>query len=132
MTAWAVALVAYSKLCCAESPGARNGRKARSERPQVGGGSTGESRATPGGASGQQSTSNVTEVVTLEQATDLIRSSVRGHRRRLNPGEQRSAEAEKHARAVGISLPNGYTWVRPHSRGDTLIRIGAGRPVSLW
>lgn len=132
MTAWAVALVAYSKLCCVESPRVSNRRKARSKRPQVGQGSTGESRATSGGASGQQRASNVTEVATLDQAADLIRSSVRGHRRRLNLGEQRSVEAEKNARAVGISLPNGYTWVRPHSRGDTLIRIGAGRPVSLW
>ncbi|GIV77446.1 MAG: hypothetical protein KatS3mg050_1840 [Litorilinea sp.] len=42
---------------------------------------------------------------------------VRGHLRRLPLGWHRSAEAEAQAGEWGITLPPGYTFVRPHVRG---------------
>lgn len=43
---------------------------------------------------------------------------VRGHLRRLPPGWSASAEARELAEIFGVILPEGYTFVRPHLRGD--------------
>lgn len=42
---------------------------------------------------------------------------VRGHPRRLPEGWQTSPEARETARAYGLTLPAGYSFVRPHWRG---------------
>lgn len=130
--AWAIALITYARICCVESSPSGKHVQVRNLHGRVGGRHHGGTSTTLGGASQAQGTSSVIELATLDQAAAEIRMSVRGHRRRLNPGEHRSPEAEKNARAVGISLPAGYTWVRAHSRGDRLIRVGGTRPVKLW
>ncbi len=42
---------------------------------------------------------------------------VRGHLRQLHAGWQASAEAQRIAHNFGVSVPQGYTFVRPHVRG---------------
>lgn len=43
--------------------------------------------------------------------------AVRGHLRRLPPGWKPSPEAIETAQFYGVVLPEGYTFVRPHTRG---------------
>lgn len=54
-----------------------------------------------------------------EGREDLRRTAhwVRGHLRRLAPGWTASTEAREVAEALGVILPEGYTFVRPHLRG---------------
>lgn len=42
---------------------------------------------------------------------------VRGHRRQLRPGQQRSLRALENARRFNFILPDGYTFVRPYQTG---------------
>jgi len=43
---------------------------------------------------------------------------VRGHLRRLHPGWRASEEARQIARSFSLRVPDGYTFVRPHVRGE--------------
>lgn len=53
---------------------------------------------------------------------------VAGHLRRLAENWSRSLEAEEAARAYGVVLPDGYTFVRPFVRGGEGVEEGAVAP----
>jgi hypothetical protein len=72
------------------------------------------------------------DIRSLRAAIDELRS-VAGHLRRLQPGSTASSEAEQAARAAGIRVPPGYTWVRPHRRGaDAVFRVRWPPSLALW
>ena len=115
--AWLVGLAGFAELTCVEiteppdrrldrpprstSPGSRSGRQSPPRRPHAGARRSMFSAALrPIGATAH-----------------IAGSYVAGHRRRLRPGQRSSDEAKAAARAVGIELQQGETWVRPHARG---------------
>ena len=47
----------------------------------------------------------------------MLASFVVGHRRLLSAGRQPSEDARRRAQAIGVTLAERETWVRPHARG---------------
>jgi hypothetical protein len=119
--AWTLALVAYAELTCipvepVPPPGPPRRPRTASRRPAASARHAGErSRDAPRSSGG--SIALPADFRARGQTARYLASYVAGHRRRLASGWTRSDEAERNARAVGITLRHGETWVQPHVRG---------------
>lgn len=128
-TAWAAALVAYAELTCTpipdrEPPPQSDGVR----RPAAGLSRSSSGRSRPGsGGHGAR------EPVTLRSIAEAVErlQSVSGFVRRLARGQNASGEAIAAAAALGIRVPPGCTWVRPHVRSTERLRVSLGSR-SLW
>jgi hypothetical protein len=132
---WAAALIVYAELTCADGVEAaspsdvRTPRLKRPASPRL----AATERARPSSRiAAPAPAAREADVLALRQAIEELRS-VAGHPRRLAPGARASAEAQRAARAAGIRLPPGHTWVRPHRRGGAAgIRIRWPAWMALW
>ena len=121
--AWTMALAAYADLTCpsvrANSPdqGTRATPQQRSSPQQ-----RRHRHRTPGKPRTDVAAAADPAALPLEfrpvgTTARFMASYVAGHRRRLQPGQEHSAEAAANAAAVQISLRAHETWVQPHVRG---------------
>jgi hypothetical protein len=116
LAAWTCALLGFADATCIEIEPAPPAPPRRLSRPRWG-------AATPrsrGGGASRAVPRRRPWPEHLEPVGRWVRYSgafVAGHRRRLNEGQNASAEARARARQVGIVLGPGETWVRPHTRG---------------
>jgi hypothetical protein len=115
--AWIVALAAFAELTCVDiiepsRPRLDRAPAVAQPQPRAGGGAR---TRRPRGVARPSMFSPALQPIGA--TTQVIASYVAGHRRRLRPGQRSSDEAKAAARAVGIELQPGETWVRPHARG---------------
>jgi hypothetical protein len=120
--AWVVALVAFAELSC-DAVGTKGRKESRPTGPRVHS-PWGSERIEPVTPAGPRSVPVRSRGLTLSPSLMPLGSTayyaasyVAGHRRRLVPGYCCSDDARVAARAVGIELHEGETWVRPHARG---------------
>jgi hypothetical protein len=119
--AWAAALVVYADLTCVElapanpQPARRVARAAAGATSKGGGG-----RSRSGSAA--SAPANLGRVRSIAEAIDRPQS-VSGFVRRLPDGQAASSEATAAAQAVGIRIPPGCTWVRPHVRSTEVLHV---------
>lgn len=119
---WAVALCAYAELTCVDI----SSIVSRSRRPRHSQ-ATGSRTKTPRNSGVEiggrplrlRPRIQYSEALIASRETEtFLASYVAGHRRRLQPGQTHSRDAERHARAIAITLKDDETWVRPHTRGE--------------
>jgi hypothetical protein len=115
--AWATALIVYAELTCHDpaKPPAPEPRSApdRHDHATVG---RLRSRTTNQFRRHARASQDDGRIATLREAI-LELHSVSGHLRRLQVGGRASDTQRGLAESVGVRLPDGFTWVRPHSRG---------------
>lgn len=128
--AWTVALLVYAELTCpietpadpkrASPQSIRGGVPRSSPTQRRAAAPTTRARSTRGGR-------------TVRSFAEAVRElqSVAGHVRRLPPGHDVGADAIAAAAAVGIRLPDGCTWVRPHARNSDRITVSLSG-LRLW
>jgi hypothetical protein len=130
--AWAAALIVYSELACAEVSDHHEPDRepvvARARPPADSRSASRRGRRPPARRALPSHTARTYEA--RASAIEALRAAIRdlhavsGHLRRLVPGRVASREALQAAESVGISVPAGFTWVRPHRRGkQVLVRI---------
>jgi hypothetical protein len=115
--AWALALCAYAELTCVEAPTVAPGSRPVGSEPSAVHRSFDSGRPTRPRSLPRPKFQYSASLTPSAETQVFLASYVAGHRRRLQPGQRHGHEAERHARAVGISLEPGETWVRPHRRG---------------
>lgn len=111
--AWLFALIGFAELTCGGVSGESMLVQPR-RRPR--GASTGQTRhpRKEGRGRGLALSDSLTPI---GETARYAAAYVAGHRRRLPSGKRCGAEARAAARAIGIELHPGETWVRPHARG---------------
>lgn len=123
--AWALALIVYAELTCLEERAAPPSRAPLSRRQQrTSGGSSLSVRSHRASLGSHRGAANGARLIfpTLADAAEELRS-ISGFLRRLPPTWSSSSEAESAAASVGIRIPPGYTWVRPHQRSNRTIEV---------
>jgi hypothetical protein len=127
--AWAAALVIYADLTCADiAPPEPRATPRRTGRAAPGAGRTG-TRSVRRGAAASDAPA-LGRVHSIAEAIERLQS-VAGYVRRLPSGHTPSSEQLAAAAAVGIRVPPGCTWVRPHVRSSEVLRISIGSR-RLW
>jgi hypothetical protein len=116
--AWLRALLAYADLTCRRASRV-DAERAREpgERPRRGATSTQSAQRRALVLSGNSGAPVWERLAPTSRTHSLLSSYVAGHRRVLPAGRKPSAEAVAYAQRIGVQLPAGQTWVRPHARG---------------
>lgn len=130
---WAAALIVYAELTCVDPPEPVVTEPTKRPSPSAAASATPGPRhpRSTGRSSGAAAAAGTVYATAFTAAVEQLRS-VSGHLRRLQPGHTCSLDQVRAAERVGVRVPAGYTWVRPHHRGNQAIRIilpGSGR---LW
>jgi hypothetical protein len=134
--AWIVALLAFADLSCAEEASEETQAQPRQRgahspaEPTVGRRRSLPRRTSRRGRSIMRSSA----LTPIGKTASYTASYITGHRRRLNPGQHCGDVARTAARAHGIELGAGWTWVQPHERGvpeDFVLRFTWQAPPQL-
>jgi hypothetical protein len=114
--AWALALRGAAELLCVEYTGETRSTRASARIPTA----SRDQRRRRLPVQGRRTTRPewLGHALTPTESTEaLVASYVVGHFRRLLPGQNASGTALDNAASVGMIVPPGFTWVKPHTRG---------------